>query len=114
MASEDSVENLTLSDSPMLAVTVDPVGKLDDLYEPFQSAVPSLGHKVDSAREDLVIGYARGEAHVAAEEWNHRVLKDLAVANLQHEYRLVPWFGKIAPEPNSSAAISKSLRRSRC
>jgi hypothetical protein len=42
MASEDSVENLLLRDSSVLAITVDGVGKPDQLNDPFASPMPTL------------------------------------------------------------------------
>jgi hypothetical protein len=94
MASEDSVENLTLSDSPMLAVPVDGVSKANELDDAFATPMPALADQVDNGREDLIVGYTRGEAHVATEERTHHVPQDLAIADLQDEHILVPGFGK--------------------
>ena len=94
MASEDSVENLMLWDPPILAISIDGVGKLDHFDESFASPMPTLGHKVDRHREDLIIRYTRRKAHVISEERNDCVPQDLPIRDLQYEHALVPWFGK--------------------
>jgi hypothetical protein len=76
MASEDSVENFTLRCAPVLAVPVDRVGKVDQLYEPIAATMPSLAHQVDSCREDLIVRYPRRKAHVTLEERDHYVPED--------------------------------------
>ena len=68
MASEDSAENHFLRNSSILAVSVDRVGKLDELDDAFECPLPTLVNHVDGGREDLVVVYTRREAHVAAEE----------------------------------------------
>jgi hypothetical protein len=99
MASEDSVENFILWGPPALAISVDGIGKLDELHDPFESPVVSLAHQVDRGREDLVVGYARRMAHVASEERNHSVPKDLTVPELQDQHLLVPGLGKDGARP---------------
>jgi hypothetical protein len=114
MASEDSVEDLTLRDSPMLTVPVDGVGKADELNEPLATSMPALANQVDNGGEDLVVRYARRKAHVTPEERNHHVPQDLTIRVFRTSTSSFPGFGKIVPDPNSSAAISRSLRRFRC
>ena len=94
MASEDSVENLTLRDAPVPAVPVDGVGKSHQLHNSFTRPMPALTNKVDSGSEDLVVDYTRRKAHVVAEERNDRIPQDLPIRDLQHEHGLIPWFGK--------------------
>ncbi len=94
MASEDSVENLLLRNSPVLTITIDSVGKLDELDEAFASPVVTSIHKVNGRREDLVINHTRRKAHVVPEEGNNRVLEDPTIRDLQHQHALVPRFGK--------------------
>jgi hypothetical protein len=96
MASEDSVENLFLRDSPVLAVAIDGVGKVDELYEPFDGPLPPLIHKVDHGREDLVVRYTRRKAHVALEERDDDVTQDTPIRNPQNEHALISRFGKDA------------------
>lgn len=73
MASEDSVENHFLRNPSMLAVSVDGVGKPDELHNPFESPLSTLANQVDRGREDLVIHYACRKAHVAPEERDDHV-----------------------------------------
>jgi hypothetical protein len=92
MASEDSVEDLTLRDSPILAVSIDGVSKRDELNDAFATLMPPLADQVDGGGEDLVVRYARRKAHVAPEERNNYVPQDLSIRDLQDEHILVPGF----------------------
>ena len=94
MASEDSVENVTLWNPSVLAVSIDGVGKVDEFDYAFETAMPPLTNKVDSGREDLVVDYARREAHVVLEEWDNSVPQDLAIRDLENQHIFVPAFGK--------------------
>ena len=51
MASEDSVENLTLRYPPVLAVPVDGVGKPDQAYEALTRAMSPVTDELDSSRD---------------------------------------------------------------
>jgi hypothetical protein len=105
MASEDSVENLSLRDATVLAVAIDGVGQPNEFNDAFESPVPTLVHKVDGGREDLVVDYTRRKAHVVPED----------------KHVLVPTFGKdrAGPEllrshlqeaPSIPVLIEKELR----
>jgi hypothetical protein len=94
MASEDSVENLLLRNPPVLTVAINGVGKFDEFDEALASPVMALIHKADSSREDLIVDYARGKAHVVPEERNNRVPEDSTIRDLQDQHALIPWFGK--------------------
>jgi hypothetical protein len=94
MASEDSVEDYLLWIPSILAIPVDGVGKVNELHDSFDRAVPSLADQFDSARKDLVIGYTRRKAHIAAEERNHHGREDAAVSDLEHQHVWIPWLGK--------------------
>ena len=76
----------------MLAISVDGVGKVDELNESFDGPMPSLGYKVDSSSEDLVVDHSRGIAHVVVEERHDNVPQDLPIRDLQHQHRLIPGF----------------------
>src|SRR5579864_2025231 len=99
MASEDSVEDVCFADAPVLAISVDGVGKPDEAYDAFERLVLAFANQFHSAREELVIGNTRRKAHVPAEEWNHRVPQDAPIRDLQDEHIFVSRLGKDRARP---------------
>jgi hypothetical protein len=92
MASEDSVENHFFRHSPMLAIPVDGVGKPDKLHDAFDGTLPALANQLDSLREDLIVHYTRGEAHVVTEERHDHLGENAPMGDLENQHVWIPGF----------------------